>query len=62
MYTLFIWTLLCTSIDADCETGDFLELPKVYTSLTECDQDGDAWRSIDELNNRHVCVPWSDGK
>jgi hypothetical protein len=54
MYTLIIWSLLCTSIDKDCETGDYLELPKQYSSVTECTQDGKAWESI-KPTNRWAC-------
>jgi hypothetical protein len=57
MYTLILWTLGCTAVDGveQCPAGDYLEMPKQYTSRQECDQDGNAWRTI-QPDNRHACV------
>jgi len=53
MYTLIIWTFLCTSFHADCPTGDFMEMD-TYEGKTACNRDLKAWLISDE-NHRGIC-------
>ena len=42
LYTLIIWSSLCTSADPACETGDYL-LFNEYSSLRACEAVLAAW-------------------
>lgn len=53
LYTLIIWSSLCTSIDPNCETGDYV-VHGQYKTLEECESHLSAWK-LAKSTNRGVC-------
>lgn len=57
MYTLIIWSMLCTAADIGCETGDYLRLEdKTYTAKSLCVRDGERWAFLAPNSNRYACL------
>ena len=54
LYTLIIWSSLCTAIDVNCETGDYV-LHGQYSTLEACNVSLHAWKIARPPTNRGVC-------
>ncbi len=50
MYTLIIWSYLCTAIDPNCPTGDFIVFG-TYESERVCMKARKAWKASGEYNS-----------
>jgi len=53
MFILIIWSSLCTGIDPDCLTGDFLEIGQ-YEGEKACERDAKAW-IVSAKDHRAIC-------
>ncbi len=53
LYTLIIWSSLCTAADPGCETGDYVTLGQ-YRTLDECEARLKAWKLVTPTD-RGVC-------
>lgn len=54
LYTLIIWSSLCTSIDPNCETGDYM-VHGQYKTIKECEDHLKSWKLARPPTNRGVC-------
>jgi hypothetical protein len=54
LFTLIIWSSLCTAIDPSCETGDYV-VHGQYKTLVECNAHLRAWKIARIPTNRGVC-------
>lgn len=59
MWTLIIWSLLCTAADTDCKTGDYLVMEETHTHIRLCDEAGEFWLKPARSTNRYACV-WTE--
>ena len=53
LFTLILWSSLCTAADIDCETGDYLTQGQ-YRTLAACESVLAAWKSV-KPTNRGAC-------
>ncbi len=55
MYTLIIWTTLCTGFDLNCETGHWLEMETKYGARVTCEKALEAWKAS-STEHRGACL------
>lgn len=53
LYTLIVWSALCTAVDQPCPTGDFITVA-VGLEFDDCARRLDSWMTLGE-QQRGIC-------